>query len=81
VREERGGRGWVGDCVMRVDICEMGGVGEIAMEETGEENKLDGGREERGNYVETYLVSGLWMERERVCVWKCSVLSWSWQFA
>jgi hypothetical protein len=50
---------------VRVDVCEMGGIGEIAMEETGEENKLDGGREERGNYVETYLVSGLWMERER----------------
>jgi hypothetical protein len=42
-----------------VDVCEVCGIGEVAVEEAGEEGELEGGREQRGDYVEACLPSGL----------------------
>ena len=36
---------------MCVDVCEVGGIGEVAMEEAGEEHELDFWREEGGDDV------------------------------
>jgi hypothetical protein len=44
--------------------------GEIPVEEAGEKEELDLGREEGGEDVETYLVSGIEWDSE---VWYCEV--------
>jgi hypothetical protein len=43
---------------VRVDVREVCWVGEVAVEEAREEGLLDFWGEERGDDVETYLVSG-----------------------
>ena len=52
-----GGRG-VGEGVVRVDVCEVLRMREMAVEEAGEEDELDLWWEEGGQDVETYLESG-----------------------
>lgn len=43
---------------MRVDVCEVGGVGEVAVQEPGEEDVLEGWGEEGGRDVEAWVPSG-----------------------
>lgn len=59
VGEEGGGGGWVGERVVCVDVCEVRGVGEVAVEEAREERGLDRGGEQVGDYLEACLPSGL----------------------
>ena len=52
-----GGPGWrggfgVGQGVVRVEVCEVEWVGEVAVEEAGEERELGGGWEEGGEDVQ-----------------------------
>ena len=61
LREERGGDGvggpgWrgVGQGVVRVEVCEVEWVGEVAVEEAGEERELSGGWEEGGKDVQAW---------------------------
>lgn len=39
---------------MRVEVCEVEWVGEVAVEEAGEERELGGGREEGGEDVQAW---------------------------
>lgn len=50
----RGGVGGVGQGVVRVEVCEVEWVGEVAVEEAGEERELSGGREEGGEDVQAW---------------------------
>jgi hypothetical protein len=43
-----------------VDVCEVGGVGEVAVEKAREEGALSAGWEEGGENVEVWRLLGVW---------------------
>jgi hypothetical protein len=60
---------------VRVDVGEVCWVAEITVEEAGEQRSLEGGREERGDDAQTYLLSGLLTKPvDRFCY--ASSLTW-----